>query len=81
MLKAGSNIIVGRDTLSKFMRENNIDTKKKQFWSLPSKEQLQKVYAANNLEQTGQHFLVGQTLVLKWMEHYDIPTRNNGKRV
>ncbi|MDB4594021.1 HNH endonuclease [Paracoccaceae bacterium] len=47
---------------------------------IPDKNDLLRVYAENNLIETGQHFQVGQTTVHKWLKHYAIPRRPNGKR-
>jgi transposase len=42
--------------------------------AVPSKKQLEAVYPKLNIKEAGQHFNVGQTLMLKWLKFYDIPT-------
>jgi transposase len=42
--------------------------------AVPSKKQLEAIYPKLNIKEAGQHFNVGQTLMLKWLKKYDIPT-------
>ena len=42
---------------------------------IPPKAELEKVYPKKNLKEAGAHFGVGQTLFLKWLEHYGIPRK------
>ena len=41
---------------------------------MPSKEQLKAVYPRLTLMGAGKHFNVNETLILKWLKYYQIPT-------
>lgn len=71
---------VDRQTIVRFAHKNNIPTTRPKFNYLPDRNLLLKVYSKNNLEQTAKHFNVGQTVVHKWLKHYEIPRRNHGVR-
>lgn len=42
--------------------------------ALPSKKQLKFVYPKLSIKDAGRYFNVGQTLMLRWLKMYDIPT-------
>jgi hypothetical protein len=48
--------------------------------AIPSKEQLEAVYPKLSIKDAGQHFNVGQTLMLKWLNLRDIPTTKKHRR-
>lgn len=45
----------------------------KRKFEIPTKEQLESVYPKLTIKEAGEHFGVGQTLMLKWLAHHDIP--------
>ena len=57
------------------MDEYGIDTKSKPKFQKPSKEELLRLYPAKTLEEVGEHYIVGQTLVHKWFDEYGIESR------
>ena len=59
---------IGGKTLRNLMEEYGIDTKSKPKFQKPSKEELLRLYPAKTLEEVGEHYIVGQTLVHKWLD-------------
>ena len=49
----------------------------KRKFEIPTKEQLESVYPKLTIKEAGEHFGVGQTLMLKWLAHHDIPRSKN----
>ena len=71
---------VGGKTLRNLMEEYGMDTKSKPKFQKPSKEELLRLYPAKTLEEVGEHYIVGQTLVHKWLDEYGIErTKKNRK--
>ena len=48
--------------------------------AVPSKKQLEAVYPKLSIKDAGQHFNVGQTLMLKWLNLRGIPTTKKHRR-
>jgi len=71
---------IGGKTLRNLMEEYGMDTKSKPKFQKPSKEELLRLYPAKTLEEVGEHYIVGQTLVHKWLDEYGIErTKKNRK--